>query len=534
MIPSVQTPKNHRRKACVDYEHMFAYHIRTVPIACAFVPAYRIAVAQLGDRALHGRPTIVVDRLERGHVVALNEGAYALGARSGMTLVQAAACAREAAVVVDVPAANRRLWERALDALDAASPLVGDAGDGTALLEMRGIAGNERAWLCSVREVFAHDDELRTLPLHVALGPNPFVARAAARVRDDTVVREGEERAFVAPLPLRFLELDRDTLERLELFGIRTLGELAGLPHGPFVRRFGAAAAHWHARACGRDDAPLVPRARRIAVERALAGEGSAEREDQLLFALRTLVARVAEDIAFLGKRCGALRLQLECEDGEMHALETSLAQPTAQSTTMFDLLRARLEGTVLRSPVSALRLRAERLEEGGTELSLFAGRDPNPEIVGIALARLAAALGAEAALRARIVPGNHDRARVVYEPFTAERVARTTRAALATPASLASETGTLGYRIVPSRNVEVRIRHGRPAFVGSLAVIECAGPWRVDEAWWASALGTIGRASALAGGRIMHDAYDVLLADGALYHIVDERGRWYVSGTYD
>ncbi len=515
---------------------MFAYDARTVPIICALVPAYRVTVARLGDQALRERPTIVVDRLERGHVVALDEGAYALGARSGMTLVQAAACAREAAVAVDAPVENRRLWERALDALDAASPLVEDAGDGTALLEMRGIAGGERAWLRSVREAFAHDDELRALPLHVALGPNSFVARVAARVRDGSVVRGGEERAFVAPLPLRFLELNRETLARLEFFGIRTLGELAALPHGPFVRRFGPAAAHWHARACGRDDTPLVPRARRIAVERALAGEGSAEREDQLLFALRTLVARVAEDVAFLGKRCGALQLELECDDGEMHALETSLAQPTAQSATMFDLLRARLEGTVLRSPVTGLRLRAERLEEGGTELSLFAGRDPNPEIVAIALARLAAALGGEPALRARIVTGNHYQARVAYEPFTAEKVARTTRAALTATAPPTPETGTFAYRTLPPREVKVRIARGRPAFIDLQAVLECAGPWRVDEAWWASALSALGRASVFGNspGRITHDAYDVLLADGALYRIVDERGRWYVTGTYD
>lgn len=429
----------------------------------------------------------------------------------------------EVAVGTDAAAQDRRqLWERALDALDAASPLVEDAGDGTALLEMRGIAGDERVWLRSVREAFAHDDALCELPLRVALGPNPFVARVAALVRDGTIVREGEERRFVAPLPLQFLALDRDTLERLELLGIRTLGELAALPHGPFVRRFGPAAAHWHTRACGHDDAPLVPRARRIVVERALRGEGSAEREDQLLFALRTLVARVAEDVAFLGKRCGALRLELECEDGETHVLATALAQPTAQSTTMFDLLRAHLDGTVLRSPVTGLRLRAERLEEGGTELSLFAGRDPDPEIVAIALARLAAALGGEAALRARIVAGNHDRARVAYDPFTAEGVARTTCAALAAPASPVPETGTLAYRIVPPRQVDVRIRNGRPAFVGSQAVLEFAGPWRVDEAWWN------------VPGRITQDAYDVLLADGALCRIVAERGRWYVSGIYD
>lgn len=525
-----------------------------MPVVCALVPAYKAAVARLSNRVARGDPTIVVDRLERGHVIALDETAYELGARRGMTLVQAAACARDAAVAVDDPQQGRALWERALDALDAASPLVEDGGDGAALLEMRGIAGSERAWLGSVRAAFAQDDELRALPLRVALGPNPFVARTAARVRDGTIVHAGEESAFVAPLPLRFLELERATLERLELFGVRTLGELAALPHGPFVRRFGPAAAGWHARACGRDERPLVPRARRISVERALYGEGTAEREEQLLFALRTLVVCVADDVAFLGKRCGALRLELECENGETRVLETALAQPTAQSTTLFDLLRARLEGTVLHAPVTALRLRAERLEEGGTELQLFAGRDPDPEIVAIALARLAAALGPGNTLRARSAAGNRYEARVAYEPFSAGGVTRTVQATLAAPA--APDDAALrpfAYRILPLRPVDVRVQRGRPAFVGPHAVLEYAGPWRVDEAWWAAALGALGRplplgavgwastrdpeqpeASEPCSLPIVHDAYDVLLDDGTLYRIIAERGRWYVSGEYD
>lgn len=501
-----------------------------MPIVCALVPAYKVAVARLAEPALRGRPTLVVDRLERGHVLALDEAAYALGARPGMTLLQAGACAREAAVAVDDPAAGRRLWERALDALDAASPLVEDAGDGVALLEMRGISGSERRWLASVREAFAGDPELAALAPRVALGPNPFVARVAARVRDGTIVRAGEEAAFVAPLPPRFLDLDPDALERFELLGLGSLGALAALPHGPFVRRFGPDAARWHARACGRDDAPLVPRARLVAIDRARYGEGTAQREDQVLFALRALVASVAEDVAFVGKRAGALRLELECEDGTTRALEISLAQPTAQGATMFDLLRARLEGIVLGAPVTGIRLRAERLEEGGAELSLFAGRDPDPELVGIALARLEAALGPHAARRTCVVPGARYESRVAYEPFTALGAARGTAERVATaaaPAARTSDDGTLAYRVLEPRTIVVRVRGSRPIAVGSRAVLECAGPWRVDEAWWALALD--------GGGRpLAHDAYDVLLDDGTLARIVDEGGRWSLAGIYD
>ena len=334
------------------------------------------------------------------------------------------------------------------------------------------------------------------------------------------------------------------TIERLELFGIPNLRTLAALPHGPFVRRFGSRAHRWHALAGGVDETPLVPRPRRITIDRSLFGEGTADREDQLLFALRTLVARVAEDVAYLGKRCGELRLELECEDSERHALATTLAQPTSQTATMFDLLRARLEGIVLRSPVTGLRLVAERLEEGGAELSLFAGRDPDPEIVGIALARLEAALGPRSALRATVVAGNRYEARVAYEPFEEGRVVRGTRAALATATPRAisllpgegigitanpaqSETGTLAYRVLVPRAIDVRIKAGRPAFVDTRAILEVAGPWRVDEAWWAEALDTRGHPLA-------HDAYDVLLDNGNLWRIVCERSRWFCCGTYD
>jgi protein ImuB len=498
-----------------------------MPTVCALVPAYKVAVARLGTAALRERALIVADRLERGHVLALDEAAYALGAREGMTLVQAAACAREAAIAVDDPVRGRALWERALDALDAASPLVEDAGDGCAFLEMRGIAGSAQEWLARVRAAFASDPELARLPLHVALAPNKFVARAAALVRDQNIVHPSEERAFVAPLPLRFLELDRATIERLELFGVTNLRTLAALPHGPFVRRFGPQAARWHALAGGIDGTPLVPRARRLTIDRSLYGEGTAEREDQLLFALRTLIGFVAEDIALLGKRCGALRLHLECEDGECIVLATVLAQPTAQPGTMFDLLRARLEGTILRSPVTGLRLAAERLEEGGAELSLFAGRDPDPEIVGIALARLEAALGPHATLRARVVPGNRFESRVAYEPFTAAEVARSTRAALAPAAPRDSQTGTLAYRMLARRAIEVRLNAGRPISVDARAVLEVAGPWRADEAWWTTALET-------GGHPIQNDAYDVLLDDGALIRIINDHATWYLCGSYD
>ncbi|MFZ1126022.1 MAG: hypothetical protein WAN59_12870, partial [Candidatus Baltobacteraceae bacterium] len=65
------------------------------------------------------------------------------------------------------------------------------------------------------------------------------------------------------------------------------------------------------------------------------------------------------------------------------------------------------------------------------------------------------------------------------------------------------------------------------PASVGSRAVRDVAGPWRVDEAWWGEALDSGLRP-------IASDAYDALLDDGTLCRIVHERGAWYLCGVYD
>jgi protein ImuB len=487
-----------------------------MPIVCALVPAYKVEVARLTQAELRACPVIVADRLERGHVLDLDASAYELGARVGMTLLQAGAHfhgnAHAPRIVVGDPARNRALWERVLDALDAASPLVEDTAEGTALIEMRGIEGTPEHWLASVRAALAEIG----LPFSVALGHNRFVARVAALVADGAIVTAGTTSALLGPLPLHVLGLDEATIERLDLLGIRSLGELAALPHGPFVRRFGPEAKHWHAWARGVDDTPLIPRPRALRIDRTLFGEGTAEREDQLLFALRSLIARVCDDVAYIGKRCGVLRLHLECEDGTTHELLAQLAQPTALPATMFDLLRAKLEGTTLRSPVVGLRLGAERFEEAGSALGLFATGDPDPENVAIALARLEAALGEQHVLRARIHDGFRYESRFTYEPFTAAPNPQAP-----TPAASASATSTFTLRLTQPRAIAVRMHQGAPAFVGASAVVQLAGPWRVDETWWEKPL--------------QREEYDVLLADGSLLRITHESGgAWFVRGTYD
>ena len=497
-----------------------------MPVICVVVPAFRLGVARFTDASIPvDGAVLVADKLERGRVVECSAVAAALGARPGMTLVAAQAAARDARVVLDAPRRDAEVWQAMLDALDAASPLIEDAGLGCAYLEMHGIEGAAAGWLGAVRGALAAFD----LPLRLGLAANPFVARAAALVRDGSSVGTAEAAAFLAPLPLETLAIDAAALDRLAMLGVKTLGELAVLPHGPFVRRFGPEGAVCHDRARGIDPRPLRPRARALRIDRSLYGEGTAASEEQVLFALRTLVGRVVDDLEVAGKRCGALVLDVECEDGDVHQIATRVAAPTAQPATLFELLRARLEGVVLRSPVGGLRLAAEHLEDGGVQIALFAAGDPDPDVVGIAIARLDAALGEGHALRARVFDGPRVELRFAFDPFTLEEPLRSALPAGGANA-ISALPGTAGiqFHFSEPAPVDVLLRAGIPRFIGSppQAILEVAGPWRVDENWWTPATG--------GGTPLVRDEYDVLLEDGALVRIAREGNAWSVRGTYD
>ncbi len=483
-------------------------------LLCLTVPFYNLAAALYEQPIGTDSAVLLADKLERGHVVALNDSARKFGARIGMTLVAAQSFLRHPKILVHDSLRSAELWAKVFAALDAVSPLIDDAGEGTAFLEMRGISGNPADWIALIRKALCDI----SLPFRLGGGDNKFTARAAAFTEDGKICPAGDEPKMLAPLPLSLLEMDAATLERLHLLGIRKLGQLAKLPHGSFVRRFGIQAAQWHRCAQGIDASPFLPRSHEMRIEAALYGEGSAEREEQVYFALRKLVACVAGDIALLGKRAGALQLQMECDNGDVCNLLIHLAQPTAHVGTMFDLVRAKVEGLVFESPLHGLRLRAQQLEEGGTLASLFAGSDPDETVVTLTLARLEAVLGAGHALRAQIVDAHREEERFAYDHFKLPgKPGRDSQATQALPSQPIAQ-----FRLLNVREVEVKVLRSRPAFVGNppQRVIDYAGPWRIDESWFDQA--------------VMRDEYDVLLEDGTLARIYQSGANWYLQGAYD
>jgi hypothetical protein len=406
----------------------------------------------------------------------------------------------------------RVLWEEMLDALDAVSPLVDDVRPGLAFLDMHGIAGGAPEWIAQARGTLL----CFGCATRIGAGPNKIAAHAAAHFAAGNLCEPGAERELLSPLPLTLLEIDPAIVERLRLLGIERLGDLARLPHGPFVRRFGVAAASWHELARGIDRRPFVPRGHAVAIEASIFGEGRAADEAQVFFALRMLLARICADLDSCGKRAGALRLAIELEDADACDFDVPLSTPTAHERTMFEMLRAKLEGTAFASAIVGLRVAALQLEEGGEAQALFCADELDPERVAVTIARLEAALGAGVA-RAHTRDAHLLEERFVYEPFTLPP-----RAML--PQRHPERELVPQLRLLEVREVPVQLRGGEPAIVDRQAVCQCVGPWRISE-----------RTAKLncAEGPVTRDEYDVVLENGTFARIYHQGSHWYLRGIY-
>ena len=69
----------------------------------------------------------------------------------------------------------------------------------------------------------------------IGLAANRFTAGAAAAAANTStlrLVRPGEEAAFLAPLSVETVALEPETARRLDLFGLRQLGQIAVMPSG--------------------------------------------------------------------------------------------------------------------------------------------------------------------------------------------------------------------------------------------------------------------------------------------------------------
>ena len=422
------------------------------------------------------------------------------------------------------------------------SPRVARAGDGVLFLDLEGLErlfGDPRTIAEALRRALAD----RGLRVHLAVAGTRMAARLLASARAGiSVVAAGEEASALAALPigtLTALETDPASplaalLPTLRRWGLRTLGDLAGLPPADLASRAGAQGVALQAAARGKDDGPLVPQRDGERFEATVALEWPVEGLEPLSFVIGRLADEVSAHLDRRGRAATVLAVDLRLVTREVWARRLNLPAPMKDARTLRTLALLDLESHPPPAAIDAVTLRAEPTPARSLQHSLLERARPRPEQVATLMARVGALLGHDRAGTAALLDTDRPGA-FRMAPFTgAERRPLTDAPAraglLETPPADLERSGSALRRLRRPVAAMVASELGRPVHVrlarAGLAggrVTGCAGPWRTSGDWWAASAWD-------------HDEWDVALEDGALCRLFRDRrqDRWYLEALYD
>jgi protein ImuB len=341
-------------------------------IAAVVIPAFDLRACLRLHPALEAAPAALAPLPGTepllGSVTAASEAA---GIRPGMRLGEALATCPALQLVEQDPATVAQAWEEVLRRLEDAGFAVEPGEAGTVYFESAGVerlyGGLEPALKRALAAVGSGWDA------RVGAAERRFAALAAANVArpgQALIVSDERMRRFLAPLPLSLLPLERDRYEELEALGVRTIGQLAGLPGGAVAERLGPDGRRAWSLARGEHDGRVAPRRPAEPLHETLEFPEAVGQELTLRRGLGVLVDRVLARPERTGRPPRKLALWARLAGGASWRRTVVLREPTADPAR----LRAALGPKLAELPAPALKLRLEivSLAEGtGEQLEL-------------------------------------------------------------------------------------------------------------------------------------------------------------------
>lgn len=247
------------------------------------------------------------------------------------------------------------------------SPIVALSGEDGLFLDLTGTAhlfGGEEAMARRLVRVLAR----LGYTARIAVADTPGAAWALARFQGDTICPSGAHAKVLAPLPIESLRIESAHAELLRRLGVETIGQLAAMPRGPLVRRFGAGLATRLLQALGDLPEPLDPvvPAQAIAATRRFAEP--IQTEDAIAHWLGALVPELTAALEAAG--LGASRVELIADriDGVPQRIRLGLARPSRDPLHLLRLLARRIESIEPGFGIDALALHVRRALPLGAE----------------------------------------------------------------------------------------------------------------------------------------------------------------------
>jgi protein ImuB len=343
-------------------------------IAAVVIPAFDLRAALRLRPSLQAVPAALAPLPGTEPLVgSITGAAEASGVRPGMRLGEALAMCPRLELVEQDPAAAEQAWEEILRRLEDAGFAVEPTDAGTVFFETKGVerlyGGLEPALKRALAAVGSVWDA------RAGAAERRFAALAAANVArtgQALIVSDDRTRSFLAPLPLTLLPLERDRYEELEELGVRTIGQLAGLPGGAVAERLGSDGRRAWSLARAEQDGRVTPRRPATALHETLEFPEAVGNELTLRRGLAVLLDRLLARPERAGRPPRKIAVWARLVGGASWRRTVTLREPTADPAR----LRAALAPKLTELPAPALKLRlevAQLAEHTGEQLELVA-----------------------------------------------------------------------------------------------------------------------------------------------------------------
>jgi DNA polymerase-4 len=343
--------------------------------------AFFASVEQMDDPALRGRCVIVGGPSPRGVVAAASYEARKYGIHSAMPIFQARQRCRDLVIVPPRRGRYAELSRRIMDDLRNFSPLVEPVSIDEAYVDITGcqrLHGDPRQTARRIKDRIRSRIGLRC---SVGVAPNKFLAKIASDLEKPdglTVIAPEQVLAFVATLPIEKVPgVGRRTCETLRGLGIRTLGQVGGIPEDLLIRKMGKFANRLMALARGQDPSPVTPHAE----TKSVSTETTLPRDTQDRQTLRRhLIGQsqaVARDLRRKGMRARTVSLILKTADFRRHSRNRTLETPVQSAERIFQTAMALLQAFPLTQPVRLVGVGASGLQPDGIPVQADLFPDP-------------------------------------------------------------------------------------------------------------------------------------------------------------
>ena len=473
-------------------------------------------------------------------VVACSHTARSEGVRRGLRRREAQSRCPQLVILPRDEAAEARVFEPVVGALEAIAPGVEISRPGLAAIGARGPSryfGGETGVLHAlsraVVDVPAVTRSGQPLPgydsdLLIGVADGAFAAEQAAR--RGLVVEPGHSAEFLQDLPVAALDPSGalPLIDLLRRLGIRTLGAFAALPPRDVLARFGPEGAWAHRQAGGRDERPVSGRRPPVEFTVTLDLEPPADRVDTVAFSARGSAEQFVGDLGAHGLACTCFELQAMSENGE-ETVRRWRHVGVLSTVDVLDRVRWQLEGWLSgsRRPTGGIArlclVPIEVVPTGTHQQALWGSSGAEEERAARGLARVQTLLGHGSVLTAAIDGGRDpgQRTRLVPwgdepEPLRSPEQPWPGRLPAPAPSVLldpprpvqvldagGAPVRVTGNGVVPAAPAQLVSGPGQP-----VPITAWAGPWPVDERWWDDSAAT----------------------HAALFQLVDVRGQAYLA----